>query len=286
MSSQWVRVYTEITRDRKLRRYPASVRWAWVTILCMAKESPVAGVLLLSASVPITIEDIADEAAISVEEAEKAVDAFLAQDMLEMGTDGTFRLTNWDTRQFESDNSSERSRRHRNNKKGNTSEAEMQRCRNVAETPPDTDTDTDTETETETELINISSVSGSKRQQNEMAEQVIELLNTKAGTRFKPVNAHKKHIQARIREGYTMPDFMTVIDKKCAEWQGSEMQKYLRPETLFGSKFDGYLNQSPVKTVPKVPPAYQSIKDAVQRRQEYDLRRNGGNSVLDARSVP
>ena len=33
------------------------------------------------------------------------------------------------------------------------------------------------------------------------------------------------------------------IDKKCVEWMNTDMQKYLRPETLFGTKFESYLNQ-------------------------------------------
>ena len=54
--------------------------------------------------------------------------------------------------------------------------------------------------------------------------------------------ATQYHINARIAEGYTVEDFYTVIDKKCAEWKNTEMAKYLRPETLFGSKFENYLN--------------------------------------------
>ena len=51
---------------------------------------------------------------------------------------------------------------------------------------------------------------------------------------------------ARFNEGYTLEDFKQVIDIKTAEWKDSpEFSKYLRPETLFGSKFDGYLNQKP-----------------------------------------
>ena len=34
-----------------------------------------------------------------------------------------------------------------------------------------------------------------------------------------------------------------AIDKKVAEWQGTDMSKFIRPQTLFGTKFDGYLNQ-------------------------------------------
>ena len=46
-----------------------------------------------------------------------------------------------------------------------------------------------------------------------------------------------------MAEGYTVEDFVAVIDKKCAEWlHDPKMRAYLRPETLFGSKFEGYLN--------------------------------------------
>jgi hypothetical protein len=46
-----------------------------------------------------------------------------------------------------------------------------------------------------------------------------------------------------LAEGFTIDDFKTVIDKKCAEWLGdSKMEPYLRPETLFGTKFESYLN--------------------------------------------
>ena len=73
--------------------------------------------------------------------------------------------------------------------------------------------------------------------------EVIDYLNQKAGTKYRPVEAHKKLIRARVKEGYSLTDFLTVIDNKVADWAGSEQQKYLRPETLFGTKFDGYLNR-------------------------------------------
>lgn len=55
-------------------------------------------------------------------------------------------------------------------------------------------------------------------------------------------------IKARIKEGYTTSDFIQVIDTKCNEWTNKpDMEKYLRPETLFGNKFDKYLNEAPRK---------------------------------------
>lgn len=77
---------------------------------------------------------------------------------------------------------------------------------------------------------------------------IIGLLNHKLGTNYTlKNNKNKACIQARINEGYTAKDFQTVIDKKVAEWQGTEYEKYLRPETLFGTKFESYLNQRTTK---------------------------------------
>lgn len=74
--------------------------------------------------------------------------------------------------------------------------------------------------------------------------EIIEYLNIKTGSKFKPTT--KPYIQAirsRLKEGYTVDDFKTVIDKKCREWKGTKLEKYLTPKTLFApSHFDTYLN--------------------------------------------
>ena len=85
---------------------------------------------------------------------------------------------------------------------------------------------------------------------NKVAEDVIQrivaYLNKKTGKAFKA--SSKKTIsliKARISEGFTEQDFYRVIDNMVARWRGSgDMEDYLRPETLFGTKFEGYLNSS------------------------------------------
>ena len=73
---------------------------------------------------------------------------------------------------------------------------------------------------------------------------VIEYLNLKLGTNYKTSTRKTRDcIKARYNEGYRLDDFKLVIDKKYNEWNGTDMEKYLRPETLFGNKFEGYLNQ-------------------------------------------
>lgn len=73
--------------------------------------------------------------------------------------------------------------------------------------------------------------------------EIIEYLNQKTGKRFKNVAGNQKYIKARWHEGNRLDDFKHVIDVKVAEWLGTDWAKYLRPVTLFGNKFDEYLNQ-------------------------------------------
>ena len=78
--------------------------------------------------------------------------------------------------------------------------------------------------------------------------EIIDYLNLKAGTRYKHSSEDtRKHIRARIAEGYTIDDFKVVIDKKVDEWKGTPQEKYLRPATLFGTKMESYVNQKITK---------------------------------------
>ncbi|MCH6265342.1 conserved phage C-terminal domain-containing protein [Neobacillus citreus] len=75
--------------------------------------------------------------------------------------------------------------------------------------------------------------------------EVIHYLNEKTNAAYMPSSPKTKElIRARAREGFTLEDFKAVIDLKTAEWlEDPVMCKYLRPETLFGSKFEAYRNQ-------------------------------------------
>ncbi len=84
----------------------------------------------------------------------------------------------------------------------------------------------------------------------EIYKRIIDYLNMVCGTDYKhTTKATRESIHARLEDGYTEDDFKTVIDKKFAEWKGTEWEKYLRPQTLFRpSNFEGYLNQKTVKS--------------------------------------
>jgi len=76
-----------------------------------------------------------------------------------------------------------------------------------------------------------------------VCSKVISYLNEKAGKRFKNTATNHKFISARIKDGHSFEDLLTVIDRKASEWlNDNKMNAYLRPSTLFNSeKFEGYL---------------------------------------------
>lgn len=99
------------------------------------------------------------------------------------------------------------------------------------------------------------------RNNNENEDHVTEIityLNEKADREYK-INSKTtvKVINARIKDGYSLADFKKVIDIKSKQWKNdSEMNKYLRPETLFGNKFEGYLNEKIVKNKALMSPKW------------------------------
>lgn len=79
----------------------------------------------------------------------------------------------------------------------------------------------------------------------EKVREIVDYLNAVAGTRYKASTRNTvAHIKARLKEGFTVDDFKAVIDTKAAAWKDDpKMCAYIRPQTLFGPKFEGYLNE-------------------------------------------
>ncbi|MDK6296534.1 conserved phage C-terminal domain-containing protein [Staphylococcus caprae] len=76
-------------------------------------------------------------------------------------------------------------------------------------------------------------------------KEVINYLNQQTGKQFRSTTKKNQSlIKARVNEGFTLDDFKKVINNMTSQWlNDNKMSKYLRPETLFGTKFEGYLNQ-------------------------------------------
>lgn len=103
---------------------------------------------------------------------------------------------------------------------------------------------TDARTDIETENWNSKKELIKRINKKEIYSRVITRLNELTNKKYKPTTKKTiDYINARLNEDFTEHDFYEVIEIKCEEWLGTENEKYLRPETLFGNKFEGYLNQ-------------------------------------------
>ena len=101
-------------------------------------------------------------------------------------------------------------------------------------------------------------------------KNIIDYLNNKINANYRCNSAKTKSlIDARLNEGYKEEDFFLVIDKKYKEWKDSEMEKFLRPETLFSNKFESYYNQPEImkqRTLKDISMA--EIDEALKREKE------------------
>ena len=119
---------------------------------------------------------------------------------------------------------------------------------------------------------------------HDFADEIIQYLNMRTGAKYKSSTSKTKQlINARVNEGFTLDDFKTVIDKKCVEWCGTEFEKFLRPNTLFGTKFESYLNQHVVKPKTKKSDAIDAVKDLYMKYggDDYEQETTDSESTID-----
>ena len=102
------------------------------------------------------------------------------------------------------------------------------------------------------------------------AKEVIEYLNKSTGSRFRPTGKNVDLVKTRLKEGFTIEDFATVIEGQKLDPWFLEHPKYFRPSTLFGSKFESYLSAAPKNRMALERDPKKMIKD--MRVQEENRR--------------
>ena len=249
---KWIKIVTDIFDDEKLLLIETlpeadSIIVIWFKLLCLAGKQNNNGVFMMNDKIPYTEKMLATifrrkEATIQL-----ALKTFEQFGMIEI-VNGVVTIPNWGKHQsfdkIEKNNEYMRNymREYRAKQKlltqGNLEENEGVKVNSK----------TNSEVNSK---VNVSGLDKNREDKNridknkniEIYIEVIDYLNLKINSNYKPSSKiTQKHIKARLSEGFTIDDFKTVIDKKYIEWFGTEMQQYLRPETLFGTKFESYLN--------------------------------------------
>ena len=113
-----------------------------------------------------------------------------------------------------------------------------------------------------------------KESKSELYKRIINYLNEKTGKHFRVGNEVTRLIDARLNAKASEQDFYTVIDNMCSKWLDDEkMNEYLRPITLFGSKFDSYLNTVPRRTYDALPVYDTSQNTPISEEEKRELLR-------------
>lgn len=97
--------------------------------------------------------------------------------------------------------------------------------------------------ETEPEDIAELYLQTKESKKDDEADRILKYFNKKTNKHYRHLLYAHKIIQKRLEEGFLVDDFYFVIDKKVADWTGTEYEQFIRPSTLFSEKnFENYLN--------------------------------------------
>lgn len=244
---KWIKMSTGLPDNKKIkhiRKLPQgdTIALMWVFLMCLAGDTNEDGMVYFTKEVPYTDEMLADQFDMELNTVRLGLATFQRYGMIEIVED-IICLPSWEKWQS-TDKLSEIREYNRIAKQKSRAKQKQKLLETVNDMSmtcqPCQDTDIDKEREIEKDIY-IS---------------IVGYLNEKAGTNYK--HSSKKTqtcIHARLAEGFTEEDFKTVIDKKVADWTGTEWEKFIRPETLFGTKFESYLNAKVTKAVnTAIPP--------------------------------
>lgn len=266
---KWIKLTTSMFDDEKIDFIESlperdTVIVIWIKILTMAGKCNSGGYIYLTEKIPYTEDMLAHKFRRPITTVRMAIEILKRLDMI-IEEDGILCVTNWDKHQ--NVDAMDRIKELNRNRKRDQRERErlnlitkritdnqMSRDGHVTVTldvTPCHATDIDIDIDKEKDYIKVVEVPEEEKEKKNkkpslpsIAGPVIDYLNKKALTNYKAnakVNVSK--IEARQNEGYELEDFYKVIDIKTKEWVGTQYEKFLRPETLFSGKFEGYLNQ-------------------------------------------
>ncbi|GIO18118.1 hypothetical protein J18TS1_12180 [Oceanobacillus oncorhynchi subsp. incaldanensis] len=238
---KWIKLSTAMFEDEKIRlieRMPDAdtILVIWVKLLAQAGRTNASGYIYLSENIPYTDEMLATIFDRPLNTVRLALETFRKFGMIDIDENSFISISNWSKHQSIDKLAEirEKNRIRQAKHRGKNKLEEPKEDNNVTVTlrnALDIDKELDIELDKEKEYIPFS--------------EIISYLNDKTGKNYRAsTNKTKTCIKARWNEGFRLDDFKKVIDTKTSEWKNdSKMSQYLRPETLFGNKFEGYLNQ-------------------------------------------
>lgn len=224
--------------DEKIRLIQAvpesdAILVIWIRLLVLAGKTNDDGLIYIQRNMPYSEEMLATLFGKNVNTVRLALTTLASFNMIDLSNDGLIAISNWEKHQNVEgmekvrEQNRLRAKKHYEKKKNSNVSLTLDITQPNA---TDIDKELDKERDIDKEKIPYS--------------DIIKYLNEATSKSFKVTQKWKDLIKARWNEGQRLDDFKKVIDVKTNQWlNNQDMNKYLRPATLFGNKFDDYLNE-------------------------------------------
>lgn len=237
-----------------LESMPDGYRYSNILLKLYLRSLKNDGKLMFNDRIPYNSTILSQVTRHSVGDVEKAVQVFRELNLIEVLDNGAIYIT--DIQNFIGESSTEADRKRAYRAKIEKEKQKLLPERQLSDKCPDKsppeleiEIEIDIEKELDKEIYTGEEKPLPSKLDDTPYKEVVSYLNEQTGSKYRSTTAAtKKHIKARTAEGFTLDDFKKVIDNKTHDWlHDQKMKKFLRPETLFGSKFEGYLNESAKK---------------------------------------
>ncbi|MDN5389846.1 MULTISPECIES: phage replisome organizer N-terminal domain-containing protein [Bacillus] len=254
---KWIKLSTQMFEDEKIKlieQMPEAdtILIIWVKLLAQAGKTNASGYIFLSKNIPYTDEMLATIFNRPLPIVRMALQTFQRFGMIEIDEHNFINISNWEKHQniegMEKIREQNRIRKQRQRAKQKVLSAPSNESHVTSRDSHATEIDKelDKDIDKENNILSGKPDDVSSEKDEIPYKLIIDLLNKVAGTKYRHTTAKTRSlIKARWNEGNRFDDFKHVILVKWEEWRGSDMDKYLRPETLFGTKFENYRNQKP-----------------------------------------
>ncbi|WP_144527187.1 phage replisome organizer N-terminal domain-containing protein, partial [Bacillus pumilus] len=257
---KFIKLSTQMFDDEKIKlieQLPESdtLLIIWIKLLAQAGKTNASGFIFLSENVPYTEEMLAAIFNRPIGLVRMALDTFRKFGMVEINEQNYISICNWEKHQNVDamdkirEDTRKRVARHRDKQKSLTLESSSNVTCNVTVTQSNEQERRSKKEEVRKKNKDILSGNPTvdpKTQESEIPfKLIVDLLNKVTGKSFRHTStATQRLIKARWNDGFRFEDFKTVILTKTNQWlKDDKMNKYLQPTTLFGTKFEGYLNE-------------------------------------------
>ncbi|MGE7657366.1 phage replisome organizer N-terminal domain-containing protein [Bacillus sp. FSL K6-1000] len=254
---KFVKLSTNMFDDEKIKlieQMPESdtLLIIWVKLLAQAGKTNASGYIYLSENVPYTEEMLSAIFNRPLGVVRMALNTFKQFGMIEINDNHYISICNWEKHQNVDamnkirEDTRKRVAKHREKQKALALETSGNVTCNVTVTQSNEQERRSKKEEVRKKNKDILSGNPTADESEIPFKLITDLLNQMSEKNYRHTTPKTQQlIKARWNEGFRFDDFKKVILAKCFEWRDNpDMSKFLRPETLFGTKFEGYLNNS------------------------------------------